>query len=837
MPHQMEIIHPDGEITFYDLDPRRGVINIGRDPDNDIVIDSPVIAPFHVVLDYRQSPCYVVKLSTEENVAIDGQATPYNTPIPLPGWTPLEIASTTFILLEEDREVEAHRETAKTQAAADSRVSASGLKGLWQSISKVMPGAKKFKPPRKMSRIDFGSFAPGDEPDDSETYPATGARAARPAVPDQAPSATPPTDQEDDVIVTELTEREWAVDVRETASSRLTIVNGGNIVATFDVRVEGIDEAWVDISTPQVNLNEGERAGVTIAITPPRSPSSRAGAYPITVVVTSPNHPERASRMGALLTVNAYYEFSIGELSPKQQTVSWSKQTGQVMLPITNRGNSHALFRIEAQDDEQACSFEIDVPGETTSLVRQAEMRLPPARTVAIPIHITPISRQLVAMSPRFYAFNVTASLLAGDQNSRTVMGQLWSKPLIGPLRMIILALLLAISVILIFQPRIHYFRVEPETGIIRAGDTVRLQWRVSAFVTDLEIEGYEGTVDGSSGMVTNTPSENVATYQLKADNWLSRLLPRWLSKSRTQTVIVIPRDPHIETFSASKKEIVKGERITIHWSISNADQVVFTANGVAEVIPPDEYIGQREVAPEESVIYMMEASNASGIDLQSMMIRVTPPTLVIERFDVQPTRVAVGETVSITWSVLGATSVEIVPLGDKYPPQGSTTYAPEKTMDFILSASIGETEVRKLKNIIVVGSTPGASATTEAEKRAPEIEYFTVTPREMVKGESNEARLAWSIAGETSNIEITSPDHETRSGLASQGDVTIAVDRSTTFTLIARNGEQRDSRAVEVTVQEPTPRITTTPTLTTSPTLTTTPEVTPEATPEEGDG
>ncbi|HDQ71334.1 MAG TPA: hypothetical protein ENN19_04460 [Chloroflexi bacterium] len=621
--------------------------------------------------------------------------------------------------------------------------------------------------------------------------------------------------------------------MRETASTRLTIANGGDIVATFDVHVEGVDESWVDISTPRVNLNEGERAGAAITITPPRSPSSRAGVYPITIVVTSPNHPERASRMGALLTINPYYEFSIGELSPKQQTISWSKQTGRVTLPITNRGNSHALFRIEAHDDEQACSFEIDVPGESTSLVRQAEMHLPPARTVAVPISITPISRQLAAMSPRFYAFNVTASLLEGDENSRTVMGQLWSKPLIGPLRILVLALILLISVVLVFQPRIHYFRIEPETGIIRASDTVRLQWRVSAFATDLEIDGYGGQIEGSSGTVTHTPSENVTTYQLKADNWLSRLLPQCLSKSRTQTVIVIPRDPRIETFAASKKEIVKGERITLHWSVSGADRVVFTANGIAEVISSDQYIGQRELTPESNAIYILEASNASGIDLQSMMVRVIPPTLVIERFDVQPTRIAPGETVSITWSVLGATSVEIAPLGDKYPPQGSTIYAPEKTMDFILSAAKGESEVRTLRNVVVESGLDEGDETggmSREEESTPLIEYFTASPRQVIEGENNEVRLAWSIAGETSSIEITSPDHETLSNLASQGDATITVDRSTVFVLTVRHGEQRVSRSVEVTVQESTPAITATPEAT--PTVT----ATPEATPDEGD-
>ena len=77
------------------------------------------------------------------------------------------------------------------------------------------------------------------------------------------------------------------------------ITNGGGIVATFAVRVEGVAESWVTISPPQVNLNEGERATVTVAITPPRLSSSRAGTYHVAIVVTSPNYPGRSGQQGA----------------------------------------------------------------------------------------------------------------------------------------------------------------------------------------------------------------------------------------------------------------------------------------------------------------------------------------------------------------------------------------------------------------------------------------------------------------------------------------------------------------------------------------------------------
>jgi hypothetical protein len=58
MPHidQIEIIHPNGQIQFVDLDPSLGILNIGRHPDNDIVLGGPNVRSFHALIDHRQIP-------------------------------------------------------------------------------------------------------------------------------------------------------------------------------------------------------------------------------------------------------------------------------------------------------------------------------------------------------------------------------------------------------------------------------------------------------------------------------------------------------------------------------------------------------------------------------------------------------------------------------------------------------------------------------------------------------------------------------------------------------------------------------------------------------------
>ena len=71
---QLEILSPEGRISFYDLDPVKGITNIGRHPANDIVVDSPGVAEFHAVLDHRARPFQLVLLAVGEGNFAGGQA-------------------------------------------------------------------------------------------------------------------------------------------------------------------------------------------------------------------------------------------------------------------------------------------------------------------------------------------------------------------------------------------------------------------------------------------------------------------------------------------------------------------------------------------------------------------------------------------------------------------------------------------------------------------------------------------------------------------------------------------------------------------------------------------
>lgn len=652
---QLEIIRAGGEIEFYDLDPSQGTTNIGRDPANDIVIDGSGVAPFHAILDHRQRPYRLVVLSQVGETALGGQPLPPNVSREIHNWDTIEFDGHVIILLE-------GMATAAMPAAVTAPVT--------------------------------------EQPSPLEAIPAA------PLAP-RRPVGLPvrPLDHTDEVIITDLPEREWAVDVDQAVTFQMTVVNGGDIVATFGVSVEGLDEDWVTISPPQLNLNEGERAAVAITIAPPRLPTSRAGMHHFALVVTSPNHPDRRTRRGATLIISPYYEFAIGELSPKRQTISWFKGAGWARLPVVNKGNSDALFRLEAEDEERACSFEFQVPGETASLATQAEIRLSPEEAARIPVRITPHSRRLIGLRKRTHSFTITTNMLEESQMPRAVLGELRSKPLIGPGLILLTLVLLTALTVLTFWPRVG-LDVTPRS--VRAGQEVHLEWRAfPPFFTKLSLN--DETVEAPKGSRTERPIKTTI-YSLRGDTWLSRFLP-FISKPEPRMVEVTPVRPDILLFEAQPEQVMAGKSAVLSWLAVDADNLILINNtdGIEETLGNP--VGSREIRPEKNALYTLRAINHSledqPIEKPVEIIITTPiptpvPQPIIKQFMIQPEVITEGQSINLTWVVDGVESVSIQPIGSDLPPSGSISHSPKETTLYVLTASSGEEAARAMRQITV---------------------------------------------------------------------------------------------------------------------------------------
>jgi len=786
---QLEIISPNGDVSFKALDPTTGVVNIGRHPDNDIVLSGDGVAEFHAVLDYRQRPYRLLLLDGSGVTTLDSQNLAVGSAVEFAAWKTLEISG--FIIMAVDGAAPAAA-VPGASAVTDSGSSPPGVAG--QSIGGAAVGAGP------------SSLVPVTSRDSAIAPP--GAQLLAPAA---------YGNQLDELIITTLSDEEWVIDVEQTATWELTIANGGDIVAGFSVSVVGIPESWVTIVPAHVNLNEGGRSTVSISITPPRRTDSRAGLHPFAVVVASDNYPGHVSQRAASVEIDPYYEFAVGELEPRRQTVGGRQPQGKTSFSIANKGNSDAPFRLEAADDERACNFEFSLPGEAASLAKQAELRLPPAETHAIPVQITPVSHPLVALRSKSRPFTITATLLAGPQTPRSLLGEIRIRPLIGPWLLALLGALLALLVIVLFRPRVYDFRAEP--NVINAGESVTLSWRVSRLAgVSITSDADEAVppIDRTVKQLVVQPAED-QTYVMSAANLLSQFLPplgRLVDTHKEAQVIVDPVYPVIRVFSSDKETILNGEKITLRWEVLNADEVILSVNGNEEKLLSTEHSSERQVSPlQNPTDYTLRATNRYGFDSNSLQVAVFNPTATplplptIKRFAVAPLAVTQGTTVTLEWEVDGATKVSISNLNQDYPPNGNTIHVPDATTDYVLTAFY-EVEGKSVSVVsfpMHVTVNPAPTPTPEPQK--PEIAYFRSDPIQVVKGSSTQVELLWLVNGETTNVEITGPALGTTfSNLNSNGRLVVTAADATFFILTAYNGDLNASETVQISAVEPTP-------------------------------
>jgi len=242
----------------------------------------------------------------------------------------------------------------------------------------------------------------------------------------------------------------------------------------------------------------------------------------------------------------------------------------------------------------------------------------------------------------------------------------------------------------------------------INRGQQVTLQWS-AADTASMKLNDEAVPVSGSRAV---SPAATT-TYRVTA---LSR---GGESQSREITVRVIePAGPPSIQFSGDRNRIVKGESLTLSWSVSGAGQVQIQP-GVGTV----EATGTRTVSPDRSTEYILTADGAGGNEKQSFRVQVdapsskkadvlvtpppkkdtavtptpTPPPKTdtdvkqpprelpqIVAFEAEPSKAQQCQVVLLRWTVKGATRVTIDPAigvvaADGYKPvilPRTTSYA-----------------------------------------------------------------------------------------------------------------------------------------------------------------
>ncbi len=649
-----------------------------------------------------------------------------------------------------------------------------------------------------------------------------------------------------EAIIVKMIAGEADIEVEQSAFFEFEVVNAGPIVARFTVSLLGVPKEWVEISPSVMNLNEGKRQLVRVRVTPPHDPGSEAGTHTLQVVVTSPNYGRQRAVEDISLTIQPFYEFSLGNLAPRTQRIPWRKRKGITYLPISNRSNTLADFNLLAMDDENGCSFDFLLE-EDLALNRQASFKLQPRESIELPIQITPLKNPMFALRSKQFHYTTNVQIPQQVTAPQIVSGAVKRIPLFGWWSIMLGMATLLLALFFILQPNIRSFDVAAGKDVIELGDTTKLVWDVSPFATRLSLSNLEQPINRGQVSQTVAPGQST-TYELVSGNWLSGMFG--LDQKESVTVLVVSPTPQVNVFEVDRTEISKGQLVRVRWSVSEADEVLLTIDEVVYPLVEEDYSGEREVLLERDALITLEAKNASGSELQSHFVNVVPPFININTFAVwvradsaalnpnsaemaglpsggklfSPTNapdpnfpvkfvemvpepdsetgyrvqfnpdvrdeLQKGEQVMLEWDIDGAEALQIAPFTDALPLRGSQPFFPQESMNFVMTGQSGELESIFMLPVKVFDGEPPV---------APTIDFFKGSPASMVG--AGEVEFSWSVSGEWTRVNLSDADGVIADYLNPVGFTKIKIEESATLILTAYNGELSTAKDVQITV------------------------------------
>ena len=246
--------------------------------------------------------------------------------------------------------------------------------------------------------------------------------------------------------------------------------------------------------------------------------------------------------------------------------------------------------------------------------------------------------------------------------------------------------------------PVIDSFEANPPT--IEAGESSTLGWKVSG-ATTVSIDEGIGNV-ALTGTRAVSPG-TTTVYTLTATNSAGA------SVTATAQVIVsgapAPDNlPVVNSFTAIPSDIAAGSSSTLSWSVSNATSVTIEP-GVGTFASS----GHTIVSPAATTTYILTATNADGSTRARTQVAVsgapTPSGLpVVSYFTADPPIISAGDSTTLNWSVLNATSVTIEPGVGSVDSSGAASVSPATDTEYTLTATNAAGTYYITRPVIVTG-------------------------------------------------------------------------------------------------------------------------------------
>jgi hypothetical protein len=492
-------------------------------------------------------------------------------------------------------------------------------------------------------------------------------------------------------IVLKLSQDEVKIEPGGTAQLQVEIVNASDQPDTIGLEVEGLDYEWVAVPVPTITLQAQARGTEKVLLKVPRRSESTAGAYPF--VVRARSLETGATAMApATLIVQPFAALSM-ELYPRRGSCTYWKPVAEFEVTIHNLGNTPLDVRLYANDPDDFGVYTLD----------REVLNLQAGASETVLLSAEPSRRTLVGRS-QITSFTVTARCVDNAYVAVHTQGQLYTRPLVSPVALSVLALLLlAIGVWGYTRPKpveILEFNVEPST--IQQGGTAVLRWHV-ANASEISITPDIGVLRESAGSRQVVPSQTT-TYYLVA-----RGRGGVVEKEVVLTVLPAPEPPPpaILLFKADPLQVTKGEPVTLSWQVQNATKLVLSPLGEL-----DPLLTSVRDTPAVTTTYTLVAINTAGRKVEKKLtVKVYDPNaLGILEFKAEPSVITAGGNVTLRWRVQAASRVVIDNGVGEVNPQGETVVSPTQDTTYTLTAFNDAGQVVSKSVKVTVTTTPPVS-------------------------------------------------------------------------------------------------------------------------------
>lgn len=258
-----------------------------------------------------------------------------------------------------------------------------------------------------------------------------------------------------------------------------------------------------------------------------------------------------------------------------------------------------------------------------------------------------------------------------------------------------------------------------------------------------------------------------------------------------------VPREVEILDFSADPLEIHEGETSTLSWLTAGASSVV-VSDGESTIYESEEFQNDLvEVTPQRTTTYTLVASGRGGTAEATVRVEVIPedvtpepPSIVSFTSDRGASLIEPGETVTLSWSVLRANSLDLsgngvaISLEDRSLGDDSIELVVHETTEYVLVATNEDGEDRRSLTV------------TTAADDSMELAFFRAIPSRVAMGE--EFELEWESRGAI-RFELFADGaliHDAEDETTDRGSLRQNIARDTVYELVLFSAADRTLEA-----------------------------------------